>query len=99
MTAFIWILAAVGGKPDPNGLPGGEALQKLVNGLMFYGLLAALAGLIIGAGVWALSSHAGNYHHSAGGRRATIVCALAALLIGAAPAIISFFERVGNTVK
>lgn len=95
----VGILMAIGGSPDPSALPGGAALQKLVDGLMFWGLLAALAGLVIGAAVWALSSHAGNYQHSAGGRRATLVSAAAALLIGAAPAIINFFVGVGNTVK
>ena len=99
MLALVHLLADVTGSPDPNGLPGGSALQRLVDGLMFWGLLAALAGLVIGAAVWALSSHAGNYHHSAAGRKATLVCAAAALLIGAAPAIISFFENVGRTVK
>ena len=99
MATLGLILAQVSGRPDPQGLPGGEALEKLVNGLMFWALLAALAGLVIGAAVWALSSHAGNYHHAAGGRKATLVAAAAALLIGAAPAIINFFERVGNSVR
>ena len=50
------------------------------------------------AAVWALSSHSGNYHHAGVGRRGTIVSAGAALLIGAAPAVIAFFENVGNSV-
>jgi hypothetical protein len=95
---LVQLLADVSGTPDPNGLPGGEALQRLINGLMFWGLLAALAGLVTGAAVWALSSHSGNYHHTAGGRKATLVCATAALLIGAAPAIVNFFQHVGSTV-
>ena len=99
MATLGLILAQVSGRPDPQGLPGGEALERLVNGLMFWALLAALAGLVIGAAVWALSSHAGNYHHAAGGRKATLVAAVAALLVGAAPAIINFFERVGNSVR
>src|SRR5438876_11106280 len=95
------VLAAsqVGGKPDPHGLPGSAALQQLVNGLAFWGLLAALAGLVVSASVWALSAHSGNYHHAGVGRRGTLVAAAAAFLVGAAPAIISFFESLGNTVK
>ena len=89
----------VGGDPNPNGLPGSAALEKLIGGLAFWGLLAALAGLIVSAGVWALSSHSGNYQHAASGRRGTLVSAGAALLVGAAPAIIAFFENLGNTVK
>ena len=50
------------------------------------------------AAVWALSSHSGNYQHSALGRRGTVVSAVAAFIVGAAPAIINFFENLGTTV-
>jgi hypothetical protein len=93
------IAAGITGTPDPNGLPGSSALQQLVNGLEFWGLLAALAGLVISAAVWALSSHSGNYHQTSIGRRGTIVAAAAAFLVGAAPAIVNFFENLGGTVK
>ena len=101
MNAPTIVLAAtkLGGDPDAGGLPGSQALQSLVGGLAFWGLLAALAGLIISAAVWALSSHAGNYHHAGLGKRGTLVSAGAALLIGAAPAIVAFFEDLGNTVS
>jgi hypothetical protein len=33
------------------------------------------------------------------GRRGTVVSAVAAFLVGAAPAIIAFFENLGRTVK
>lgn len=94
------LLAAtrLGGDPNAGGLPGSEALQSLVGGIAFWALLAALAGLIISAAVWALSSHAGNYHHAGVGKRGTLISAGAALLIGAAPAVIAFFEDLGNTV-
>lgn len=88
----------LGGDPDAGGLPGSEALQSLVGGIAFWALLAALAGLIISAAVWALSSHAGNYHHAGMGKRGTLISAGAALLVGAAPAVIAFFEDLGNTV-
>lgn len=88
----------LGGDPDADGLPGSEALQSLVGGIAFWALLAALAGLIISAAVWALSSHAGNYHHAGMGKRGTLISAGAALLVGAAPAVIAFFEDLGNTV-
>ena len=101
MNAPTIVVAAtkLGGDPDAGGLPGSQALQSLVGGLAFWGLLAALAGLIISAAVWALSSHAGNYHHAGLGKRGTLVSAGAALLIGAAPAIVAFFEDLGNTVS
>lgn len=100
-TPILNVVAAtnVGGNPDPKGLPGSTALEQLVNGLAFWGLLAALAGLVISAAIWALSAHSGNYHHASMGRRGTIVSAAAAFLVGAAPAIIAFFETLGKTVK
>ncbi|HZR92270.1 MAG TPA: DUF6112 family protein [Gaiellaceae bacterium] len=88
----------IGGQPDPNGLPGSSALQQLISGLAFWALLASLGGLLISAAVWALSSHSGNYHHATLGRRGTIISAAAAFLVGAAPAIVDFFENLGKTV-
>ncbi len=85
--------------PRPGGLPGSDVLQGLVDGLAFWGLLAALAALVAGAAIWAWASHAHNHHYAAGGRRATGVAALAALLIGAAPALINFFAEAGDRVK
>lgn len=99
VSALVIAATRLGGDPDPGGLPGSRALQSLVGGVAFWALLAALAGLVISAAVWALSSHAGNYHHAGMGKRGTLISALAALLIGAAPAIIAFFEDLGNTVR
>ena len=99
LSALLIAQTNLGGDPDPGGLPGSRALQSLVGGVAFWALLASLAGLIISAAVWALSSHAGNYHHAGMGKRGTLISAGAALLIGAAPAIIAFFESLGNTVR
>src|SRR3954454_1985968 len=98
-TSLVVAASGIGGQPNPNGLPGSAALEKLVSGVAFWALLAALGGLLISAAVWALSSHSGNYHHSALGRRGTVVSAVAAFLVGAAPAIIAFFQDLGQTVK
>ena len=65
----------VGGQPDPNGLPGTSALESLISGVAFWALLAALAGLLLSAMVWALSSHSGNYQHATMGRRGTLISA------------------------
>lgn len=85
--------------PDPKGLPGSSVLQDLVNGLAFWMLLAALAGVLIGAGVWALASHGNNHHWSARGRSGALVSAAAALVIGGAAAIINFFADMGGRVR
>lgn len=98
-TTIVLAVSGIGGTPDPNGLPGSSALQSLISGIAFWALLAALGGLLISAAVWALSSHSGNYHHSSVGRRGTLISAVAAFLVGAAPAIITFFQNLGQTVE
>jgi Family of unknown function (DUF6112) len=98
-SSLILAQTDLGGQPDPNGLPGTQALQSLISGVAFWALLAALAGLLVSAAVWALASHSGNYHHASMGRRGTLISALAAFLVGAAPAIVAFFENLGRTVQ
>jgi hypothetical protein len=83
------VAAASGGvvlKPALGDLPGGGTLQSLVN------------GLVIGAAAWALGVHSQNFQQSMVGRRAVLVSALAALLIGAAPTIVNFFFGQGTNL-
>ena len=84
--------------PNMSGLPGGAELQSLTDGLGGWALVLSLVGLIIGAVMWALGSHTQNYHQSYSGRRAVLVSALAALLIGAGPALVNFFFHAGLNV-
>lgn len=85
--------------PDGSQLPGYPVLKALTNGLGGWALFAALAGLIIGAVAWALGHHSQNYQQAYSGRKGVLISAAAALLIGAAPSVITFFEHVGNHVQ
>ncbi|HZU74507.1 MAG TPA: DUF6112 family protein [Acidimicrobiales bacterium] len=87
-------------RPTPNigALPGGHLLQVLADGISGWALMLAILGLLVGAATWAIGSHSQNYQHSTAGRRAVVVSGLAALLIGAAPAIVSFFFAAGHDV-
>ncbi len=85
-------------QPSTGDLPGGDVLQKLINGLGAWALALALVGLVIGAAAWALGSHGQNYQQSYVGRRAVLISGLAALLIGAGPGIVSFFFNTGTGV-
>lgn len=85
--------------PDTDKLPGGNVLQELTNGLAGWALVFALIGLLVGAVVWALGAHSQNWHQTSLGKRAVLVSALAALLIGAAPAIVNFFAGQGRAVR
>lgn len=83
-----------------NGsLPGMAQLQQLIDGLGTLALMAALAGMLIGAAVWALGHHSANYQQSASGRKGLLVSGAAALVVGAAPALINFFFRMGDAVR
>jgi hypothetical protein len=94
----VLVLADVTLNPSVNALPGGGTLQTLINGLGAWALIAALAGLVIGAAAWALGVHAQNFQQSMVGRRAVLVSGLAALLIGAAPTIVNFFFNAGTSL-
>jgi hypothetical protein len=88
----------VGVNPRPNGVPGSAAIQSIADGIAWWALLLSLLGLVIGAAAWALGSHSSNYQYATTGRRAVIVSGLAALVIGAAPAVINFFFATGQRV-
>src|SRR5580700_10544368 len=96
--AHVVQLAGVTMTPTLNDLPGGGTLQDLTNGLGAWALIAALAGLVIGAAAWALGVHSQNFQQSLVGRRAVLVSGLAALLIGAAPPIVNFFFHAGTVL-
>lgn len=85
-------------QPDTSALPGGQVLQNLMNGLDGWALALSLVALVIGAAAWALGSHAQNYQQTFVGRRAVLISGLAALLIGAGPAIVNFFFKAGQGV-
>ncbi|HEV3264847.1 MAG TPA: DUF6112 family protein [Acidimicrobiales bacterium] len=85
-------------QPDTSALPGGQVLQNLMNGLDGWALALSLVALVIGAAAWALGSHAQNYQQTYVGRRAVLISGLAALLIGAGPAIVNFFFKAGQGV-
>lgn len=91
-------LADVTLNPSPSDLPGSAALQQLANGIASWALIGALVALLIGAALWAVGSHTQNMHHSMAGRRAVVTALVAAVLIGAAPALINFFFNAGLNV-
>jgi hypothetical protein len=84
--------------PNAGGVPGSSALESIAGGIGFWALIASLVGLVVGAATWALGSHSSNYQFAGAGRRAVIASGLAALLIGAAPAIVNFFFSAGSGV-
>ena len=91
------LLFAVSAHPNPTALPGSNVLQQLVNGAEAWALAIALLGAFVGAGIWAVASHTHNHHYAARGRMAALISGASALLVGAAPGLVNFFERLGTT--
>lgn len=90
---------AVSAHPNLAGLPGSNVLQQLVNGAEAWSLAIALLGAFVGAGIWAVASHTHNHHYAARGRMAALISGASALVVGAAPGLVNFFERLGTTAR
>jgi Mn2+/Fe2+ NRAMP family transporter len=93
------LAGAVSAHPDVHGLPGSNVLQQLVNGAEAWALAITLLGAFIGAGLWAVASHSHNHHYAARGRMAALTSGAAALIVGAAPGLVNFFQHLGTTAK
>jgi len=91
--------ATVSAHPDLHGLPGSNVLQQLVNGAEAWSLAIALLGTFVGAGLWAVASHTHNHQFAARGRMAAVISGAAALIVGAAPGLINFFQHLGTTAR
>ncbi len=99
MRAFLLPPAAVSAHPDLRGLPGSNVLQQLVNGAEAWALAIALLGAFVGAGLWAVASHTHNHQYAARGRMAALISAASALIVGAAPGLVNFFQHLGTTAR
>ena len=85
--------------PNAGGLPGGDQIQQILNGLGAWALLAALGGLLVSVMVWSLGSFGGNYHAVSKGKSGVLVCGAAALVAGGAASIINFFANLGSQIR
>jgi hypothetical protein len=97
--SFIRPPLAVTAHPDLTALPGSNVLQQLVNGAEAWALAIALLGAFIGAGMWAVAAHTHNHQFATRGRMAALISGAAALVVGAAPGLVNFFQHLGTTAK
>jgi Mn2+/Fe2+ NRAMP family transporter len=93
------IIFGVTARPDLKALPGSNVLQQLVNGAEAWALAIALLGAFVGAALWAVASHTHNHQYAARGRMAALISGASALIVGAAPGLVNFFERLGTTAR
>ena len=80
-------------------LPGADFLRHLAGGLGSWALIASVAGIFVGAVIWAFGSYSQNYQQAYNGRKGVLVSGLAALLIGAGPYLVGFFYSQGQGIK
>lgn len=84
--------------PNSSGIPGLSMLQSIAGGLLTAGLIACVAGIVIAAMCWALGSHNGNSRLAMSGRSGVLVGLAAALIVGGADALVTFFSNAGSTL-
>lgn len=89
---------AINVSPNSSGLPGISELENIVGALLTVGLIAALAGLVISASVWAVGNHSANPVLSTRGKSGVIISFIAAALTGGAVALINFFAGAGGAL-
>lgn len=98
-TAALTALLGVTMTPNPDNLPGANVLTHLTDGLGGWALIAAMAGVVIGAVMWAFGHYSQNYQQAYNGRRGVLVSALAAVLIGGAPHIVNLLVQQGGSIR
>ena len=84
--------------PDPSALPGSDQLLVILGGVRWAALAACLVALIIGAAVWAFSSHQGNPYWTSRAKVGVLGAVAGGFLIGAAPALIQWLYSLGSQV-
>lgn len=84
--------------PDPGGLPGSDAFQKLLNGAAALALLACVGAFVIGAAQWGFGSRSQNYSQATDGRERMLKSLGGAFGIGAVAAVVNFFYTAGTGV-
>lgn len=85
--------------PNTSGLPGLAAIEKVVGAMLTFGLVAAVAGIAVSAAAWAIGSSSSNPHIAGRGKTGVIVAGGAAMLIGAANTLITFFANAGAAIR
>ena len=83
---------------NTTGLPGLGQLRTIVGAMLTFGLVVCVAALVASAVVWGFGANSGNPHLAGRGKSGVVVAAAAALLIGAANAIVTFFSNAGSLV-
>jgi hypothetical protein len=80
-------------KPDPGAVPKSDLFYSLINGTMFLGVAAAVAGLVAGAIAFGIGPVFGAHIVSDRGKAMMWKAGLVAVIVGSAVSIISFLIK------
>ncbi len=87
------IAAQVGGDvtadPTSSQLPGAAMFQTLINWAGWGALMASLAALLVGGGMWGWSQHQGSTAWATKGKMTALGGAAGAIVVGLAPTVIN----------
>jgi hypothetical protein len=81
---------------NPGGGPGGNSVQTVLNWLAGLVLGVCGIGIVASAATWAIAHHVGAGHHEAKGKQGVVTSIIAAMVVGAAAALINFGLSVGH---
>ncbi len=80
-------------------LPGSNLLKSFLGGILFYGLLFSILGLIVAAILMAVGGHSSNGRMADRGRTGLIASLIAAVVCGGGVALINFAFSQGATIR
>ena len=91
------LVAQVSVSPTSSGMPGAALIQQLLGWLDQIALWGALASILVGAAIYGLSQHTGNYAGGYRGRQLALAGVVGACLAGLAPTVVNLlFHAAGG---
>ncbi|MYW03365.1 DUF6112 family protein [Streptomyces sp. SID3343] len=85
--------------PKEGGLPGLSVLKDVVSSVNLFGIIAIVGALCVSGAVWAWGNHSGSHQAEANGKKGVLICSGAALLLGGANGIVTFFSAMGTKIQ
>lgn len=98
LTAVSVLPTQIDISPNDNGLPGLPQLKTIVGAVMTFGLALSVLALLIAAVVWGFGANSANPHLASRGKLGVLIAIGAALICGAAVALVNFAWGVGQAV-
>ena len=89
-------VAQVRVSPTSSGMPGAELIQQLLGWLDQIALWGSLASILVGAAIYGLSQHAGNYAGGYRGKQLAVAGVVGACLAGLAPTAVNMLFRAAG---